>query len=71
MVCDTPLRGCVCWGVGVWVAWCGVVVYCFYSLPDAADSLWFGVLVGLCCGGLRTQERVLYYFLCFDNASDS
>ena len=23
----------------------------------------------LCCGGLRTQERVLYYFLCFDNAS--
>ena len=60
--------------VGVWVCglrgvvwWCVVFIRCLMRLIP----LWFGVLVGLCCGGLRTQERVLYYFLCFDNASNS
>ncbi|WP_219336570.1 hypothetical protein, partial [Alloscardovia macacae] len=53
----------------VW--WCIVFIRCLIRHESLSNGFFLVVCVCLCCGGLRTQERVLYYFLCFDNASDA
>ena len=53
VVCDTPGLCGVGWGV-----------YCFLLLPVGVCFLCGGVFL-VCGGGLRTQERVLYYFYAY------
>ena len=53
VVCDTPGLCGVGWGV-----------YCFLLLPVGVCFLCGGV-VPVCGGGLRPQERVLYYFYAY------
>ena len=54
LVCATR-RGCVGWGGGC-------IVFCCCLLGCASCV---GVCSGVCGGGLRTQERVLYYFYAY------